>query len=1069
MPGAQTARAVTHAWEIGTRASNYDEQVAIAEAADEVEILPEDLDALTAFDRWRIERLAGRLAALRRTRREAPATSPTGVAEVLRVNRLLQRHPARVTSRQRAVLEHLHREWLPTYAAALEEFDPAGETAPTRAAPVTVQECLARVCAPFSAAIRRDLEPAVEAVNRASGRELFGPTFVDAHAGRIVARLELALAWAVEADQNVALARDGLTRETAGDDYYAGYFERTFHDAVSYHAFYLRFPVLGRWLAAVTRLVSAGATELLGRLHRDVDDVGETMFGQSIERFTGFDLGKSDAHAGGRTVTIVHVALASGAAAFVYKPRCLRAELAMQELLETLRREGVLEFGPRRVLVKDGYGYEQRIPSDHNRVGSREEAERVYEELGGYLAIFHALGGSDLHYENVLVADGHAFVCDCETALSVVPRGQERPWGTVVDSVYRTGLLDWPVSRTADVVQRQGGLTGGESYEVPFAVPRLQDGPYIAIRHETGLRVEDAAGNRLHLDGRMIEPNDFEDAIVRGFTRVYRWFARDPASASRCIRTLFADSSVRFVPRATQSYNHLLAAAQHPRCLVDPLEADLVFGRLSETSPSWDESRGVEAAEARSLWQLDVPLFAVPASGATLPYDGTSTAPVDLPLAPLDRAVHRIHALSDDDRVRQVRYISTSLGTRDAREDGFTATATDYARLVGDELRRVIGSRDASVGYTNGSRAVETPDIRSSLYYGDAGFALFLAYLDSVAPDERVRDAAERAAAAALTQGPSEIGAFQGLAGLVYLATHLYHLWGGKEWRDVAISLSRRVDAGIEQDRAFDVLLGAAGVIPVMLGLAQVTGEGVDIAHRCARHLLRHAERGNGGLSWPPEHREHATANLTGFSHGAAGIGWALILLGARSGREEYVDAGKRAFAYESSYYDEGRGDWYDLRTSVARVHGGGPHFGNAWCNGAPGIALSRLGSWAALGKQDDDLLGNAYRGVAATLRNFSKLGNDTLCHGTSGNAEVFVRFARLKDEPAYMVEATLHAQEAWRRFATGPEWPKVGGAEQRLPGLMAGIAGPGMHFLRLAYPDLVPSPLLLDPPPTPD
>ena len=34
------------------------------------------------------------------------------------------------------------------------------------------------------------------------------------------------------------------------------------------------------------------------------------------------------------------------------------------------------------------------------------------------------------------------------------------------------------------------------------------------------------------------------------------------------------------------------------------------------------------------------------------------------------------------------------------------------------------------------------------------------------------------------------------------------------------------------------------------------------------------------------------------------------------------------------------------------------------------------------------------------------------------------------------------------------------------MPGLMLGIAGIGMHFLRLAHPDRVPSPLLLESPP---
>ena len=67
----------------------------------------------------------------------------------------------------------------------------------------------------------------------------------------------------------------------------------------------------------------------------------------------------------------------------------------------------------------------------------------------------------------------------------------------------------------------------------------------------------------------------------------------------------------------------------------------------------------------------------------------------------------------------------------------------------------------------------------------------------------------------------------------------------------------------IERDRAFDVLSGCAGVIPVLLGLAAVSGKGLDTAHRCARHLLACAERTEPGLSWPPERQEQAARVLT--------------------------------------------------------------------------------------------------------------------------------------------------------------------------------------------------------------
>jgi lantibiotic modifying enzyme len=394
--------------------------------------------------------------------------------------------------------------------------------------------------------------------------------------------------------------------------------------------------------------------------------------------------------------------------------------------------------------------------------------------------------------------------------------------------------------------------------------------------------------------------------------------------------------------------------------------------------------------------------------------------------------------------------------------------ALEYAGLAGGELRRQLEDPSRPIGWSYPAAGIQSDEIQGSLYYGSAGVALFLAYLYSIKPDEKLRQAAERAMVHSLSCPSYGIGAFQGLAGLIYVLTHFHHLLGGSTWLQLAVDRSRQLNQVIEKDRAFDVLTGSAGVIPVMLGLASVSGEGLDTAHRCARHLLRHGQRTGQGLSWPPERQDEAVANLTGFAHGAAGIGWALIALGTLTCREDYVEAGKLAYAYEASHFDHNRQEWHDLRASILKMTKGRPHFGNSWCNGAAGIGLSRLESWAALRKTDDHLLGETYVALSSTLRNFTRLGNDTLCHGRSGNAELFLRFARLNDEPAFQLEANMQAQAHWRRLATTPDWPRADGDHQTLPGLMVGIAGEGMHFLRLAHPDRVPSPLLLDPPQSP-
>jgi type 2 lantibiotic biosynthesis protein LanM len=1054
------------ALDIAARASNLAEQIAIVRAlTSTADAADRPRPALSALDTWRLRRATGILA---RRPRGTPPPSPDAVAQLaslLGEHRRLQLRHGSLTAEERAAVAAAHAAWLPTYASALGALDssPVGE--PELVGAAAQRPWLAWACLPFLRLARRELEAAADEANARVGRELVRPALVTACEQQLVARLALPLTWAVEADQRVAFARLGIAPDAAGVDDHDGYVRRTFADAAACHEFYLRFPVLGRWLAVVTRQACDNGRRLMRRLARDADEIGRELMGEPIVAFTSADLGRSDFHAGGRSVAMIGVELASGPAGLVYKPRCVRSGVALRDLLRRLREDGVLGMTQPRVLAKDGYGYEQLIPSERNHVGSREQASRIYEELGGLLAIFYVLGGSDLHYENVIVADDHVHVCDCETVLGVAVPGQEPATGTVLDSVYRTGLLEWPLPPTADVVLRLSACAGGEAYAMPFPLPKLQEGPAPAVRYEDGVHVDESAANRVHLDGALLDARDFQPAIARGFCAVHDWFRRTP-SCSELVASLFGQTEVRFVARNTQTYAQLSIVARHPRCLMDPLEVDAVLRRLAEQPLRWDEDGQAAASEMRSLWQLDIPRFAAPADGTQLAHDD-DVLDIGLGRTPLRLAAERIATLSDDDRQRQLGYIAASLAGAEIRSETFVATALDYARLVGADLCELFEDPARPPHWSNMADDAEPDHIKGSLYYGSAGVALFLAYLDAIDPHQRWRSAARRALADALSHVPAGIGAFEGLSGQIYVLTHLSQLWDEPALLARAVDACRRVDAMIGDDVDLDVLNGSAGVIAVMLGLADACGEGMPTAHRCARHLLARAVAAQRGISWPFATPGHAIAHLTGFAHGAGGIGWALIALGARSGDREYVDAGRAAFAYESLHFDEDRRDWYDLRTSILEMTNGKRHFASAWCNGAAGIGLSRIASWEALGKADDALLEEAYTALAATMRSFAIVGNDTLCHGRSGNAELLLRVATARDEPAFQLEANSHAQAHWRRLAGSPDWPRADEGREPASGLMVGIAGIGMHFLRLAHPERVPSPLLLDPPPS--
>ncbi len=1070
--------------EIASSASNLSERKIIVEQLDKHNLQAKCINQLSALDTWVVEKVANKLAKQlkQRNSKHKEIVSVSTKADITKLLTSYKLYECNLTILSK--LESLefikpHRKWLKVYQAALATLDLPQDNFPNYWYKTDIYYGrFAKVCEPFLRLLHQTLQPLCYKNNSLNEDSCIinQQALIDIQL-HLLKRFEISLAWALEADINVYCSKNNIAKTSNSYDAYVAYLEQTFGSEQDYHRFYCKFPILGRWLAQITSFLCIAGEELIKRLLIDREQISSTFFaGRQILQIKSLKLGQSDHHAQGKSVIIVELELEKFETAnIVYKPRCLQSEAAMQGLLETLNQARVIEFSTYRVICKESYGYAEFIPSGKNHIQNKKEIERFYNQLGGYLAIFYILGGGDMHYENILVADGNAFICDCETLLEVILHKVNKLPDTVFDSVFKTVMLDWP--RPKAVVQNisVSGYSGGESYDSPLAVPKINEHRMslaLAVEKRIGERVEIEANNRIYYNGQLVSPHDYQDCIVNGFNQVYSWFQQNKSLAIQKIQNLFALSSVRFINLATQAYVKLIAAAQHPKCLADPLEVDLVFNSLIEHARKWDENYQLADSEIEGLWQLDIPLFTAKAtSNNKLIYNYQKVLPNTVAISPLDNASQRIHKLTTENQVRQNQYIYASLSTEELNNQYFITSAVNYARQIGWQLCDLLQPPSSQAPWKNyeftGTSKNEV-DIRPDLYAGSAGICLFLAYLDCIQPQSDFRQAAERALKYSIKQrDPTMIGVFQGTTGIIYLLTHLHQLWNQPALLALVTDLIDELIPRIKQDKYFDVLHGVAGIVPVMLSLAEVgSDKALKCAHMCAQHLLQHAISENETLSWPCHQTELAQANLTGFSHGASGIGWALILLGCYTKEHKYITAGRQAFTYEATKFDTIKQDWYDLRTSMMKLNGKQRHFANAWCNGAAGIGLSRIASWAALGKVDDDLLREAYIALSTTLRNFDKLGNDSLCHGRAGNAELLLRVAKLRDEPYLQMEANVQAQAQWRNFEKTRSWICGTGGGDVVPDLMLGLAGIGMHFLRLAYPERIPSPLLLDPPP---
>ncbi|HEU4559387.1 MAG TPA: lanthionine synthetase LanC family protein [Longimicrobium sp.] len=394
-----------------------------------------------------------------------------------------------------------------------------------------------------------------------------------------------------------------------------------------------------------------------------------------------------------------------------------------------------------------------------------------------------------------------------------------------------------------------------------------------------------------------------------------------------------------------------------------------------------------------------------------------------------------------------------------------------HAAAIGGELRAAaVETRDGSVTWM----APAAPDaprklLDPHLYGGTSGIALFLAALDHARGTDEHAGTVRRALAplrrtlAGLHADPARAAALRlPLGGIVGIGSWVYALARAGTWlgdaamvADAHAATALLTPERIAADQHLDVVKGSAGAVLALLALDAVEsgpnarGETpLELAVRCGAHLLAcRVASAAGPRAWVCP----GAGPLTGFAHGASGIGYSLLRLFARTGNRSLRDAALEGFAFERTLYLPGQGDWWDPRF-------GRPLMQNAWCYGAPGMSLARAAA------TDDADAAADFAMTVPIARDRADEPVDHLCCGTLGRADVLLTLSRRMDDPSLAAAAgtlamrALRAREARGHYAL----PAAGEAQGSPLGLFSGTAGIGYALLRLAAPSL-PSPLCLD------
>jgi lantibiotic modifying enzyme len=184
------------------------------------------------------------------------------------------------------------------------------------------------------------------------------------------------------------------------------------------------------------------------------------------------------------------------------------------------------------------------------------------------------------------------------------------------------------------------------------------------------------------------------------------------------------------------------------------------------------------------------------------------------------------------------------------------------------------------------------------------------------------------------------------------------------------------------------------------------------------------------------------------------------------TGRDDFRDGSRAAFAYEDDLFDRVAGNWPDLRAAV-RDEAASPQYGAAWCHGAPGIGLARLRASQLDARCRDAYAATARVALATTATALEAMAQEpgadaSLCHGLAGLAEILLTAADVLGDEGHRARARTAAVALAARHAERGDWPSGAPSRGPNPSLMLGTAGIGYHFLRQGRPRQVPAVLLV-------
>lgn len=755
-----------------------------------------------------------------------------------------------------------------------------------------------------------------------------------------------------------------------------------------------KYPFLVKKVVNRIHLFSNSFIKLIFRLNNDIELI-EKHFECDELIVTNIIRGQGDSHHGADSVTIVEF---DNNKKIVYKPRPVTSEFSFQKFLIwcNSRLDG-LKLKTLKVVPRDGYGWVEYV--QHESVVTQDKINNYYYRYGLLIAAMDCLNATDIHFENLIASGEHPVIIDLENIfqpIEIYRDNNEVPL-YLMDLEFFTGSTFF--TAMIDPIFIKGSLNGS-----PLTSPMLSESEKFefSINDEgqfevCALKEDFDNGHCLYYENKPVRSYDYSKEIMDGYKDFGQMVIKNKNElVSNIFPSFFKEIDVRVIFKPTRKYFRFLESLHAPYSLENSLNHDKYLHKLWIPAITKPALAKIVDSEAESCSLGDIPYFHTKVNSIDV-YDHSNKKIENvLHMSGYDRTIEKLILFNNSTLKNNLACINYSLthkrleiGSNENDGDRSLNAGANFKKIYEFINRRIVFENEKLILvdlYLNTDMQTRHSELNNYIYSGLAGLCFSLAYYGkfencevSCANAHKISDQIFREFD---FNNIDRLGACHGLGGIIYLASHLGYLWNEEYYFVMAEKLVDKAIKLAYTDRHFDIYSGLAGLILSMVSLYSVykSKDLLKKIENVTNLLISMSETKSSKRWWLSSIPSNGPT--TGFAHGLSGIGFSILKVYGLTNKEKYLSVSKEIHNYMMSCFDNESKSWLESQSSNS--HGQL----EVWCHGSPGISLF----YSELLKNDNSIdVTRVYEASIDKTKDNNIFENDSLCHGSLGNIDVFL------------------------------------------------------------------------------